>query len=60
MRKRHLAIAILVILCSTTVFAAPKSEPQPSQFFQTLDRLAHVIKHIVHSLDQISVSPPHP
>jgi|GEM_PF-3315723 len=60
MRKRHVAIAILVILCSTTVFAAPKSEPQPSQFFQALDRIVHVIKHIVQPLDNISVSPPHP
>jgi uncharacterized protein YggT (Ycf19 family) len=60
MRKRHIAAAVLVILCSTSIFAAPRSEPQPSLFFQTLDRLVNVVKHIVHPLDDISVSPPHP
>jgi len=60
MKKRHLAIAVLVILCSTTVFAAPRNDPQSSPFARTLDRLVQVIKHIVHPLDDISVSPPHP
>jgi len=60
MKKRHIAAAVLVILCSTAVFAAPRSEPEPSLFFRTLDRLVHVIKHIVQPLDNISVSPPHP
>jgi hypothetical protein len=60
MKKRHIATAVLVILCSTTVFAAPRSEPQPSSFFRALDRIVHVIKHIVQPLDDIIVSPPHP
>ena len=60
MKKRHIATAVLVILCSTTVFAAPRNEPQSSPFFRILDRLVNVIKHIVQPLDDISVSPPHP
>jgi len=60
MKKRHIAIAVLVILCSTTLFAAPKSEPQESLFSRALDRLVHVIKHIAQPFDAISVSPPHP
>jgi hypothetical protein len=59
MKKRHLAIAVLVVLCSTTVFAAPRNEPS-SPFTRTLNRLVQVINHIVHPLDDISVSPPHP
>jgi hypothetical protein len=59
MKKRHLAIAVLVILCSTTVFAAPRND-QSSPFARTFDRLVQVIKHIVHPLDDISASPPHP
>ena len=60
MKKRHIATAALVILCSTTVFAAPRNESQSSPFSRVLDRIVHVIKHIVQPLDDISVSPPHP
>ncbi|HEV7484405.1 MAG TPA: hypothetical protein VGQ65_01890 [Thermoanaerobaculia bacterium] len=60
MKKRHFAIAVLVILCSTTVFAAPRNDPQSSPFARTFDRLVQVINHIVHPLDDISASPPHP
>jgi uncharacterized protein YggT (Ycf19 family) len=59
MKKRHIATAVLVILCSTTIFAAPRNEPQ-SPFSNALDRIVRVIKHIVQPLDDISVSPPHP
>ena len=41
MKKRHLAIAVLVILCSTTVFAAPGND-QSSPFARTFDRLVPV------------------
>jgi len=60
MKKRHIATALLVILCSTTVFAAPRNEPQPSLFFWAIDKFVHVIKHIVQPLEDISASPPHP
>jgi hypothetical protein len=59
MKKRHIATAVLVILCSTTIFAAPRIEPQ-SSFSRTFDRIVRVIKHIVQPLDDIGVSPPHP
>lgn len=60
MKKRHIATAVLVTLCSTTIFAAPRNEPQKSSFFGTIDRLVHVIKHIVQPLENITISPPHP
>jgi hypothetical protein len=60
MNKRHIATAVLVILCSTTIFAAPRTEPQSSPFSRALDRIVRVIKHIVQPLDDISASPPHP
>jgi hypothetical protein len=59
MKKHHLATAVLVILCSTTIFAAPRSEPQ-SPFSGMFDRIVRVIKHIVQPLDDFGISPPHP
>jgi hypothetical protein len=60
MKKRHIATAVLVVLCSTGVFAAPRNEPQSSPVSRALDRLVQIIKHIVQPLDDISASPPHP
>jgi hypothetical protein len=59
MMKRLIATAVLVIVCSTSVFAAPRIEPQ-SPFSRILDRIAGVVKHIIHPLEDISASPPHP
>ena len=59
MTKRSIATAVLVILCSTSVFAAPRNDPS-SPHSGVLDRIASIIKHIVHPLDDISASPPHP
>jgi hypothetical protein len=57
--KRSIATAVLVILCSTSVFAAPRNEPS-SPGSGVLNRIVRIIKHIVQPLDDIIVSPPHP
>lgn len=59
MMKRSIATAVLVILCSTSVFAAPRNESS-SPRSGVFDRIVRIIKHIVQPLDDISASPPHP
>ncbi len=61
MSKRHVAAAVLAILCTTSVFAAPNDDtPRSSPFDRALQRVIRVIRHIVQPLDMDGISPPHP
>jgi len=57
--KRSIAIAVLVVLCSTSVFAAPKTDPS-SPNSGVINRIVRIIKHVILPLDDIIWSPPHP
>jgi hypothetical protein len=59
MSKRHVAIAVLMMLFATGLFAAPPNDDTPpGKFGRAIQKIVKEIKRALQPLD--GLSPPHP
>jgi hypothetical protein len=59
MNKRHVAIAVLMMLFSSGLFAAPPNDDSPRGMFgRAIQKIVREIKRAIQPLD--GLSPPHP